>query len=76
MYIGTIHPNHAALSIQIMNAGKHVLCEKPMAMNRKQAKKVFEAARQNGVFFMEVCCVIILFSRHCLLLKIAAVISL
>ena len=54
VYIGTNHPNHAELSIKMMNAGKHVLCEKPVTMNLKQAKRVFEAAKINNVFFMEV----------------------
>ena len=54
VYIGTNHPNQAELSIKMMNAGKHVLCEKPVTMNLKQAKRVFEAAKINNVFFMEV----------------------
>ena len=31
-----------------------MLCEIPMAMNLKQARMVFEAAKENNVFFMEV----------------------
>ena len=54
MYVATVNSNHAELSIKLMNAGKHVLCEKPMAVNLKQARKVFEVAKQNNVFFTEV----------------------
>ena len=45
---------HAEQCIQLMNAGKSVLCEKPMALNLKEAKQVLETAKKNGVFFMEV----------------------
>ena len=33
--------------------GKHVLCEKPLALNANEAKEMFEVARANGVFLME-----------------------
>jgi len=43
-------PNiHAQLSIQMMEAGKHVLCEKPLALNRQQTEAMEAAARENGV---------------------------
>ncbi len=43
-------PNiHAQLSIQMMEAGKHVLCEKPLAINRQQTQAMEEAAVANGV---------------------------
>ena len=54
VYVATVNSNHAELSIKMMNAGKHVLCEKPMAMNLKQARNVFQAAKDNNVFFTEV----------------------
>lgn len=37
----------------MLNAGKHVLCEKPLAMNYKQAKKSIELAKKKGLFLME-----------------------
>ncbi len=43
---------HAECSIAALNAGKHVLCEKPMAMNEQQAKAMKEAAEQNGKLLM------------------------
>ncbi len=43
---------HAECSIAALNAGKHVLCEKPMAMNEQQAKAMKEAADRNGKLLM------------------------
>ena len=34
-------------------AGKHVLCEKPLAPTPKQTEELFEAAKEKGVFLME-----------------------
>ena len=39
---------HAPVSIDALNAGKHVLCEKPMATSREEAEAMIEAAKQNG----------------------------
>lgn len=39
---------HAAQSIQCLKAGKHVLCEKPLALNYTDAKKMVAAARRAG----------------------------
>ena len=43
---------HAPLSIQCLRAGKHVLCEKPLALNHADAKKMVAAARKAGVINM------------------------
>ncbi len=53
VYIATPHHAHAELSIEAMDEGKHVLCEKPLAVNAKQVKKVIAAAQRNRVFMME-----------------------
>jgi len=43
---------HAPAAIAAANAGKHVLCEKPMAMNAKEAQAMADAAKANGVQFV------------------------
>lgn len=43
---------HAECSIAALNAGKHVLCEKPMAMNAEEAEKMLEAAKRNNKLLM------------------------
>ena len=53
VYISTPHPEHAALAIAAAEAGKHILCEKPMAMNHAEAMTVVEAARRHGVLLLE-----------------------
>jgi predicted dehydrogenase len=53
VYISLIHPQHAEWSIKAARAGKHVLVEKPLAMNSVQAAQMIEAAQQNDVFLME-----------------------
>lgn len=39
---------HAKISIAALHAGKHVLCEKPMATSLEEAKDMIAAAKQNG----------------------------
>ena len=53
VYISTPHPMHAKLAIKAADAGKHVLCEKPLTINLAEAKMVIKAARRNKVFLME-----------------------
>ena len=36
-----------------LQAGKHVLCEKPLAMNAQEAKEMFRTAKECGVLLME-----------------------
>ena len=43
---------HAECSIAALNAGKHVLCEKPMAMNAEEAQAMLEAAKRNNRLLM------------------------
>jgi hypothetical protein len=44
---------HKEECLKAIAKGKHVLCEKPMAINAKEAEEMIEAARSKGVFFME-----------------------
>lgn len=53
VYISTPHPQHAEWAVACAEAGKHILCEKPLTMNHAEAMVVAEAARRNGVFLME-----------------------
>ncbi|PEA52475.1 dehydrogenase [Bacillus pseudomycoides] len=39
---------HAPISIAALNSGVHVLCEKPMATSKEEAKAMIEAAKTNG----------------------------
>ncbi len=43
---------HAECTIAALNAGKHVICEKPMAMNSKEAEEMLEAAKRNNKLLM------------------------
>lgn len=43
---------HAAQSIDALKAGKHVLCEKPMATSRADAKKMLDASKKSGKSLM------------------------
>ena len=43
---------HAPLAIAALKAGKHVLCEKPMALNSKQAEQMLAAAKESGKLLM------------------------
>jgi predicted dehydrogenase len=44
---------HAPWSIRAAEAGRHVLCEKPFAMNADEARRMQDAARGNGVRMIE-----------------------
>lgn len=53
IYIGTHPDSHAEICIQAFAAGKHVLCEKPAALNERQVESVIAAARNHDRLFME-----------------------
>lgn len=53
VYISTPHPLHAEWAIKAAEAGKHILCEKPIALNHAETMAIIEAARRNDVFLME-----------------------
>src|SRR6266567_6406687 len=48
IYIGTPVFLHAPQTIQSLRAGKHVICEKPMAMNESEARTMLQAAHDSG----------------------------
>ena len=53
VYVATPHPFHEPHVIMACSAGKHVLCEKPFAVNNAQAVRMVEAAGRNHVFLQE-----------------------
>ncbi|WP_338778841.1 Gfo/Idh/MocA family oxidoreductase [Metabacillus sp. FJAT-52054] len=53
VYIASPNSLHAEQAILCMNHGKHVLCEKPIASNAAEMKKMIEAAQANDVLLME-----------------------
>jgi len=50
--IATPNDTHAPLSIAALEAGKHVLCEKPMALNFAQARKMAAVSENTGRLLM------------------------
>ena len=48
VYVATPVFLHAPQTIQCLRAGKHVLCEKPMAMNETEARSMLRAAEESG----------------------------
>ncbi|XP_028296129.1 trans-1,2-dihydrobenzene-1,2-diol dehydrogenase [Gouania willdenowi] len=53
VYVGVIHPYHLQACLIFTNAKKHVLCEKPLAMNLKEVQQILSSAKRNDVFLME-----------------------
>src|SRR5579864_2357574 len=51
VYVGTPVFLHAPQTIQSLRAGRHVLCEKPMAMNETEARAMVKTAEENGKKF-------------------------
>jgi len=43
---------HAPVTLQCIKAGKHVMCEKPMALNAREGRKMARAAKASGKKFM------------------------
>lgn len=53
VYIPLPNNLHYEWCIKAMKAGKHVLCEKPLAPSKKQAEELFKTAKECGVYLME-----------------------
>ena len=53
IYVATPHPAHHDNVILALNSGKPVLCEKPFAVNAKEAQAMVAAAARNSVALME-----------------------
>src|SRR5678816_986224 len=50
VYVASPHPAHEAQAIACIEAGKHVLCEKPMTVDAAATQRVVDAARTRGGF--------------------------
>lgn len=53
-YIGSLNPDHRDSVILMLENGKHVLCEKPLAMNVTQTEEMLRMAAEKKLFLMEV----------------------
>ncbi len=48
VHVCTPNRSHSFISVDALEAGKHVMCEKPMAINYAEAKKMYDAAKRTG----------------------------
>ncbi len=48
VHVCTPNRSHSFISVDAMEAGKHVMCEKPMAINSAEAKKMLDASKRTG----------------------------
>lgn len=48
VHVCTPNRSHSFITIDALEAGKHVMCEKPMAINSHEAKMMLDAARRTG----------------------------
>lgn len=53
VYLPLPNSIHLEWVLKAAAAGKHILCEKPLALNEAQAKQMFDAAKQHGVLLEE-----------------------
>ena len=53
VYVATHPDSHAEICLKSLAAGKHVVCEKPAALNVRQLQEVLAAARHHDRLFME-----------------------
>lgn len=53
IYVAVPHNVHFENCLKALKAGKHVLCEKPMCISKKEAQILFEEARNRKLFLME-----------------------
>lgn len=53
VYVGTLNPQHLEVAMTMLEHGKHLLIEKPLCMNEKQAHKLIAYAERKKLFLME-----------------------
>ena len=53
VYVGTIHVTHHAIAMEVLRAGRPILCEKPMTMCPAHTRELMEEAIRKKIFLME-----------------------
>lgn len=53
VYVATPHLSHYDITLKALLARRHVLCETPMVLDRKQAEDLFDIAKEQGLVLME-----------------------
>ena len=53
VYVATPHAQHHEIALAALTAGKHVLCEKALTINAREASELVSLARAKGLFLME-----------------------
>lgn len=53
VYIASPHQTHYTYAKEMLLAGKHVLCEKPMVFSKNQAEELFSIAKEKNLVLME-----------------------
>lgn len=53
VYISAVNSQHYPLAKLALEAGKHVICEKPCTTNAANTRQLYSLAREKGLFFME-----------------------
>jgi predicted dehydrogenase len=53
VYVSTPHPLHAANARLVLEAGKHVLVEKPFTLNAREAREIADLAADRGLLLLE-----------------------
>ncbi len=48
VYVCTPNRSHSYITVDALHSGKHVMCEKPMAINTQEAQKMLDAAKETG----------------------------
>lgn len=52
-YVGSLHPDHFPTMKMLLANGKHILCEKPLTMNRRDTEDICRMAKEKKLFLME-----------------------
>ena len=52
VYVANVHIAHKATCLPLLEAGRNVLCEKPLSVNAKETKEIYAAADKSKKFFL------------------------